>query len=146
VWALVLWLAAAPTNEAEMAATKLRIIRMINQSGPGIDRCNQRYLSEVPGQGGQATISLVIDPKGKVTRSRVECALPNSRTLKTCIDMVARRWAFPPPEKERTFTLQVPVSAERFRIRLPGESEDAPPAQEEDPGFMNLSGFLPEGW
>lgn len=149
-WLLVSLALTNPTPE--LTPRQLQILNTLNESGPRIDGCVARYLTEQPGRKGAAEIAVTPDPEGRVRAVDVTTALPQARSLRACLERVARTWALPPPQKDSArLSLTVPVApGAKFRIPKPGEEppkpdkdEDAPP-----PTWFNpaSSGFLPKGW
>lgn len=148
----------APTTSSEapeLSPRQLAILRTVNSSGPQIDGCVARYLEEQPGQTGKASVTAVPDAEGRVREASVETPLPQARSLRACLERVAKGWSLPPPKSETAqLTLQVPVvKGQKFRVPNPGEQkepkkrdtadEDAPP-----PSLLSAgaTGFLPSGW
>lgn len=137
---LVLAVAAEPTEDDkkkyEEAARK-----SINATGPAIDGCNERYLEENPGNEGSAKISIKIVKGGVVGAALVDTSLQQARSLKECIERIARGWRFPPPQTENPdeLSLQIPVKkGAKFKIYGPGEQ---PPkeAAEQPQGFLQFA-------
>jgi hypothetical protein len=139
--------AAAP----ELTTAQLQLLNTINRSGPRIDACVERYLSEQPGQKGLAKITVVATLEGRVQTSNATTRLPQARSLKSCLVQVARSWALPTPKKDGAkLEIAVPIQAgAKFKIPKPGEEPEPPQGSDEEPPpptWFNAgnTGFLPE--
>ena len=82
-------------------------------------------------------------------KAEVTTKLPQARTLRLCLEFVARGWTFPPPREPAPFGLTVPV-APGSKFRLAAAGEKPPPKAEKNKekspkGFLNLGAgtFLP---
>lgn len=150
------WVAVGADEAPKLALNpdQIKVIDTINQSGPAIDACVNRYVQEYPSAQGKLSLSVMVGPDGRVVSSRAETALPGARNLRPCIEGVARRWRLPEPKEESaTLGIDIPVRpGAKFKLKKPGEKEPKPkksPKQEE-PGFMRIQptgwGFTPNGW
>ena len=150
-WVFVsLAVASAPP---ELSPRQLAILNTINASGPRIDQCVARALEEQPGRKGVAKLAVLPREDGRVRAVEVVTALPQARSLRACLERVARTWSLPAPKKDSArLSLTVPVAAgAQFRIPKPGEEPKAPNEDDEEappPTWFNPSstGFLPNGW
>lgn len=144
-------LASTLGTTPDLSPRQLAILETVNSSGPRIDRCVARYLEEQPGRKGIAKITVEAGPEGRPQTTKVATDLPQARTLRSCLEQVARTWALPPPkEGSGKLELSVPVyPGAKFRIPKPGEEppepekEEAPPPKWFNPAS---TGFLPSGW
>lgn len=138
----------------ELTEKQLQILNTLNASGPRIDACVARYHEEQPGLKGEAKVSVDVDPEGKLRTANVTTGLPQARTLRDCLVVVARAWSLPPPESEDGGKLSITIPVRpgaKFRIPKPGEKPPEPDASEEEPPppqWFNpaSTGFLPSGW
>jgi hypothetical protein len=113
----------------------------INATGPAIDACTQRYVEENPGAAGQAKVSVRVVKGGAVESAKVETSLLQPRSLKECLERIAKGWRLPAPQTEQPdlLTLQIPVKkGAKFKIYAPGEQ---PPqeAKEQPSGFLQFA-------
>ena len=119
----------------------------LNSTGKAIDSCTERYLKEQPKAEGTARVSVTVSKEGRTKDAQVQTSLPQARTLRLCLEAVARGWTFPKPRKPTPIGLTVPVApGVKFRVPAPGEkppAKAAPKKQKE--GFLRLSpgSFLP---
>ncbi len=152
--AVLVSLGAGPDEKAdkkELSETEKKaaeaIRKTLNASGPAIDKCTGRYLTEQPAARGQARIDVTVAKTGRVKKAEVTTKLPQARTLRLCLEFVARAWTFPPPRKPAPFGLTVPVApGSKFRLAAAGEKPPPPAKKKEEPeGFLKLrpGSFLP---
>jgi hypothetical protein len=115
--------------------------KSINATGPQIDQCTERYMGEVPDARGTAMVKVTVIKDGKVGRAVVETALPQSRSLKECLERIAKKWVLPPPQTDEPedLSLTVPVQkGAKFRIPEPGEETKPGDAPQPD-GFLQFT-------
>ena|SRR5688572_6899430 len=127
---------AADQKQYEEAARKA-----INASGPAIDACTARYLEEQPGSEGLAKIAIQVGKGGLVSSAAVDTPLPQARSLKECLERIARTWRMPPPQTDKPdeLKLQIPVKkGAKFKIYGPGE-QPPPEAADQPQGFLQFT-------
>lgn len=149
VLTLVLPAQAAPPMNAE----QIKVIDSINATGPAIDACVNKYLTEYPSQRGHVMLAVSVNAEGKVASSKATTSLEGARNLRPCLEAVGKTWTFPPP-KDKTADLNLKIGVmpgTRFRLRKPGDPPPEPKAEPKpEPGAVKLQptgwGFLPGGW
>src|SRR5262245_51594187 len=113
----------------------------INGTAGAIDACTARYLEEQPGTDGSAKISIKIGKGGVVVAASVDTTLTQPRSLKECLERIARGWKLPPPQTDQPddLSLQIPVKkGYKFKIYAPGEQKP-PEAATQPEGFMQFT-------
>lgn len=126
---------SGPEKKAEAA-----IRNMLNGAGRAIDGCTGRYLKEQSGAKGSARIDVTVDKEGRAQDPSVTTSLPQARTLRLCLEALARDWTFPKPRQATSFGLTVPVApGVRFRVPAPGEKRAETKKPEKREGFLQLS-------
>ena len=137
---LILAVAAEP-SEADQKKYEEAARNAINATGSAIDGCTGRYLEEQPGSKGVVKLSIKVVKGGVVSNALAETTLTQHRSLKDCLERIARTWRFPEPQTEQpdALTLQIPVKkGAKFKIYGPDEK---PPAEEqgEPQGFLQFT-------
>jgi len=142
---LVLSIAADLAEEAkkkyeEVARTS------INATASAIDGCTDRYLEENPGTQGEAKIQVTIVKGGVVSSAKVDTALPQARSIRECLERIARGWRLPEPQTDKPddLSLKIPVKKGlKFKLYAPGEQRP-PEAAAQPEGFLQFTpSFLP---
>lgn len=130
-------------------AAEMAVRKMLNASGGSIDQCAQRYLLEQPGAKGQARIDVKVRADGKAIEPVVQTGLKQARTLRLCLEAVAKTWRFPKPRGPTPLGITIVVAeGVKFRVPAPGEKPpDRKPEEKEPQGFLRLlpGTFLPYG-
>lgn len=133
---------AQPSDEAKKEAKKAQEMarKSINSTGAQIDACSERYLVENPGQKGQAKVSVRIVKGGRVDRAEVTTSLPQARTLRLCLERIAKTWRLPAPKSDKPdeLSIQVPV-VKGYKFKIYGPDEEPPPPP---PGQPKAQGFI----
>ncbi len=133
---------SAPEKEAEAA-----IRRTLNGSGRAIDACSERYLTAQPGVRGQVRVDVKVRADGWAVDATTQTGLPQARTLRLCLEAVARGWRFPKPRSATTMGVTIPiVPGVKFRVPDPDEKKPERAKAEDKPkGFIQLQpgSFLP---
>ena len=149
LWALALLAAdPAPPSQAEKEA-EAAIRQTLNGSAKAIDGCTTRYLTERPGAKGDARINVTVKKNGWASEPNVQTGLPQARSLRLCLEAVARGWRFPKPRKAAPLGLTVPVApGVKFRVPAPDEKKQQaqkPKEADKPQGFLRLQpgSFLP---
>jgi hypothetical protein len=137
---LALAITAEP-SEADQKKYEEAARKSINATGPAIDACTARYLEEQPGSEGVAKVAIQIGKGGVVSSAAVDTPLPQPRSLKECLERIARGWRMPPPQTDKPdeLKLQIPVKkGAKFKIYGPGE-QPPPEAANEPQGFLQFT-------
>ena len=141
--------AQAAEKKAEAA-----VRNTINATAKAIDRCTGRYLQEQPAARGQARIDAKVAKDGWVTDAEARTSLPEARTLRRCLENVAKGWRFPKPRGPTTMGITVAVAeGATFKVLSPEErkaleakaKEAAKKNRDKPEGFLKLQpgSFLP---
>lgn len=83
--------------------------QVVRQMHPGFRRCYARALAKDPDHAGVLMVRLELDANGSVTHARAEPRQGMSEALLRCIEAVARRAQFAPPEGGQA-TLTIPLT------------------------------------
>ncbi len=132
---------AAEVSDEDKAKYEAAAREAINATGSAIDACTDRYIEENPGTQGQAKISIQIVKGGVVKSAVVETVLTGARSLRDCLERVARGWRFPEPQTDKpdALSLQIPVKkGAKFKIYAPGE-QPPPEAAQQPQGFLQFT-------
>ena len=132
-------------SEAEKKA-EAAIRSTLNGSAKAIDGCIGRYLKEQPKADGDAKVTVVVQKSGQTKSAAVQTKLPQARTLRRCLEVVAEGWTFPKPRESTTLGVTIPVvEGAKFRVPAPGEKPPEKAEKEEPRGFIRLQpgSFLP---
>jgi hypothetical protein len=137
---LALSIAAEPSDE-EKKKYEDAARAAINATAAAIDACTERYLEENPGTQGDATVSVKIVKGGAVGSARIDTALSQARSIRDCLERIARGWRFPAPQTEQPddLSLKIPVKkGAKFKLYAPGEQR--PPEKAAEPeGFLQFA-------
>ena len=86
---------------------------------------------------------------GWATEPRVQTALPQARTLRLCLEAVAKTWRFPKPRAVTPVGITIAVAkGVKFKVLGPNDKPSAKPTKKpEREGFLKLlpGTFLPYG-
>lgn len=139
---------AEPSEQEKKAQEMAR--KSINATGGQIDACTERYLVENPDQQGQAKVSVTIVKGGQVAKADVETSLPGARTLRLCLERVAKTWRLPAPQSDKPdeLSIQIPVlKGYKFKIYGPDEERpEPPPGQPKAEGFIKFTPKFLRSW
>jgi hypothetical protein len=136
-------------KKAAAMEVQMKVYNMLMGSAGALDACTTAYTTEFPNNSGKATVQVKIIKDGSVMTANVETQLEGARNLRSCLESVARKWRFPPLQKESdqvSLTVQV-KKGQKFTLRKPGEQAQQQQQQQQQPsgdeGFMQ---FLPESF
>ena len=87
--------------------SKEDIQKVVKQKIPSIEICYQKALEKAPGIQGAATVRLVIDSSGKVTKATLVSSKLNNKNLEQCIIQKMKELTFPTPEGTDKVTVNV---------------------------------------
>ena len=141
VLAFLLLTASAEPSADDKAKYEAAARTAINATAGAIDACSARYIEEQPGSEGTAKLSIKIGKGGVVISAVVETALPQHRSLKDCLERVARGWRLPAPQTDQPddLSLNIPVK-KGYKFKIYGPGEQPPPDQAEQPqGFLQFT-------
>lgn len=139
VW-LILAVAAEP-SEADQKKYEEATRNAINATAAQIDGCTDRYLVEQPGTKGIVKVSVKIVKGGAVGHALAETSLTQPRSLKECLERIARTWRLPEPETDQpdNLSLEIPVRP-GAKFKLYGPDEQPPPKANDEPqGFLQFT-------
>jgi hypothetical protein len=142
---LILALAAEPSEEEKKKYEEVARTA-INATAAAIDGCTERYLEENPGTQGEAKISVTIVKGGVVSNAKVDTGLPQARSIRECLERIAKGWRLPEPQTDKPddLSLKIPVrKGLKFKLYAPGEQRP-PEAAAQPEGFLQFTPtFLP---
>ncbi|MEL7372338.1 MAG: AgmX/PglI C-terminal domain-containing protein [Myxococcota bacterium] len=148
-WMVSLALATAPggaegKKSAEDEKAKQQAERSIrqtfNRSAKAINGCTERYLNAQPKAEGQVRVDVKVKKDGWASRPVVQTKLPQARTLRLCLEAVAKGWRFQRPREETPIGITIPVAkGAKFKLSPPGKKTKKPHAAPKKEGFLRLS-------
>jgi Ca-activated chloride channel family protein len=99
---------------AEISATrglsKEDIQKVVKQQIPSMEICYQKALEKKPNIQGEATLRLVIDSKGQVTKVSLVSSKLKDKNLEQCIIQKIKELTFPAPEGTDKVTATVSIN------------------------------------
>src|SRR5688572_27581185 len=137
---LVLSISAEPAEE-EQKKYEAAARSAINATASAIDACTGRYIEENPEGSGDAKVSVKVIKGGVVGSATVDTALPQARSLRECLERIAKGWRFPAPQTDKPddLSLKIPVKkGAKFKLYGPGEQPPAEQAKEPE-GFLQFT-------
>jgi hypothetical protein len=115
-------------------------------SAGAIDACTTAYLTEYPASDGKVAISAIVGKSGAVGSATANTTLDGARNLRPCLESVAKKWKFPPVQRDaEPLSLTIVVKkGVKFTLKKPGEKDQAPASgAPADEGFVT---FTPAAW
>jgi Ca-activated chloride channel family protein len=103
---------------ATRGLSKEEFQKVVKQQIPSLEICYQKALEKKPNIQGRATLQLVVDSKGQVTKVNLVSSKLKDKNLEQCIIQKIKELTFPAPEGTDKVTATVSINLKTSRAGL----------------------------